>query len=201
MSPFKTFLIAACLAFASFASPTPSADAQGATIVVIDQARILRESAGGQDLQRKLQAINQTIQSELAAEQSALETEGRALEGRTANKSPEVIRADTALVSQMQSFNRKRQALAQKSQVRAQELQQTEQNAIAEFYTALEPVLEQVMAERGGDIMMERSTMLMATPALDATDLAISKINATKPTVTVSRVRLPTQPTAGAPAR
>ena len=201
MSPFKTFIIAASLVFASLAYPTPSADAQGATIVVIDQARILRESAGGQDLQRKLQAINQTIQSELQSEQSALETEGRALQSSTANKSAEVIRADTALVSQMQSFERKRQSLAQKSQIRAQELQQTEQNAITEFYTALEPVLEQVMAERGGDIMLERSSILFAGPALDATDLAISKINATKPTVTVSRVRLPTQPAPGAPAR
>lgn len=201
MSPFKTFIFAVSLVVASLTFPTQSAQAQGANIVVIDQARILRESAGGQDIQRKLQAIGQTIQSELQAEQSALGTEGRALEGRLANKSEEAIRADTGLVSQMQSFQRKQQAFVQKSQVRQQELAQTEQNAIAEFYGALEPVLEQVLAERGGNLMLERSSVLIAQPALDATDLAISKINATKPTVTVSRVRLPTQPAAGAPAR
>lgn len=201
MSPFKTFIFAVSLVVASLTFPTQSAQAQGANIVVIDQARILRESAGGQDIQRKLQAIGQTIQAELQAEQSALGTEGRALEGRLANKSEEAIRADTGLVSQMQSFQRKQQAFVQKSQVRQQELAQTEQNAIAEFYGALEPVLEQVLAERGGNLMLERSSVLIAQPALDATDLAISKINATKPTVTVSRVRLPTQPAAGAPAR
>ena len=201
MSPFKTFIFAVSLVVASLTFPTQSAQAQGTTIVVIDQARILRESAGGQDIQRKLQAIGQTIQSEIQSEQSALATEGRALEGRLANKSEEAIRADTALVSQMQSFQRKQQAFVQKSQVRQQELAQTEQNAIAEFYAALEPVLEQVLAERGGDLMLERSAVLFAQPALDATDLAISKINAIKPTVTVSRVRLPTQPAAGAPAR
>ena len=201
MSPFKTLVFAVSLVVASLTFPTQSAEAQGANIVVIDQARILRESAGGQDIQRKLQAIGQTIQSELQAEQSALETEGRALEGRLANKSEEAIRADTGLVSQMQSFQRKQQAFVQKSQIRQQELAQTEQNAIAEFYSALEPVLEQVLAERGGNLMVERSSVLIAQPALDATTLAISKINAAKPSVTVSRVRLPTQPAPGAPAR
>ena len=201
MSPFKTLVFAVSLVVASLTFPTQSAEAQGANIVVIDQARILRESAGGQDIQRKLQAISQTIQSELQAEQSALETEGRALEGRLANKSEEAIRADTGLVSQMQSFQRKQQAFVQKSQIRQQELAQTEQNAIAEFYSALEPVLEQVLAERGGNLMVERSSVLIAQPALDATTLAISKINASKPSVTVSRVRLPTQPAPGAPAR
>ena len=201
MSPFKTLVFAVSLVVASLTFPTQSAEAQGANIVVIDQARILRESAGGQDIQRKLQAIGQTIQSELQAEQSALETEGRALEGRLANKSEEAIRADTGLVSQMQSFQRKQQAFVQKGQIRQQELAQTEQNAIAEFYSALEPVLEQVLAERGGNLMVERSSVLIAQPALDATTLAISKINASKPSVTVSRVRLPTQPAPGAPAR
>ena len=201
MSPFKTLVFAVSLVVASLTFPTQSAEAQGANIVVIDQARILRESAGGQDIQRKLQAISQTIQSELQAEQSALETEGRALEGRLANKSEEAIRADTGLVSQMQSFQRKQQAFVQKGQIRQQELAQTEQNAIAEFYSALEPVLEQVLAERGGNLMVERSSVLIAQPALDATTLAISKINASKPSVTVSRVRLPTQPAPGAPAR
>ena len=201
MSPFKTLVFAVSLVVASLTFPTQSAEAQGANIVVIDQARILRESAGGQDIQRKLQAISQTIQSELQAEQSALETEGRALEGRLANKSEEAIRGDTALVSQMQSFQRKQQSFVQKSQIRQQELAQTEQNAIAEFYSALEPVLEQVLAERGGNLMVERSSVLIAQPALDATTLAISKINASKPSVTVSRVRLPTQPAPGAPAR
>lgn len=201
MSPFKTLVFAVSLVVASLTFPTQSAEAQGANIVVIDQARILRESAGGQDIQRKLQAISQTIQSELQAEQSALETEGRALEGRLANKSEEAIRADTGLVSQMQSFQRKQQAFVQKGQIRQQELAQTEQNAIAEFYSALEPVLEQVLAERGGNLMVERSSVLIAQPSLDATTLAISKINASKPSVTVSRVRLPTQPAPGAPAR
>ena len=197
MSPFKTFLIAASLVFASLALPIHDADAQGSTIITVDENRVLRESAGGQDIQRKLQAIGQTVQSEIQSEQAALETEGRALEGRLANKSEEAIRADTALVSQMQSFQRKQQAFVQKRQIRQQELVQTEQNALTEFNTALAPVLEQVLAERGADVMMARSGLIAVNPALDATDLVISKINAVKPSVTVSRVRLPTQPAAG----
>ncbi len=197
MSPFKTLLIAASFAFATLAIQTPYAEAQGSTIITVDQNRVLRESAGGQDIQRKLQAIGQTIQSEIQSEQAALETEGRALEGRLANKSEEAIRADTALVSQMQSFQRKQQAFVQKRQIRQQELVQTEQNALTEFNTALTPVLEQVLAERGADVMMARSSLIAVNPSLDATDLVITKINSAKPSVTVSRVRLPAQPAAG----
>ncbi|MEL7453384.1 MAG: OmpH family outer membrane protein [Pseudomonadota bacterium] len=196
MALFKKIIAAATFVALSITAIVPTALAQGTMIIVIDQARIMRDSAGGQDIARKLAAIGQTMQSELEGEAGALQTEGQALETRRANLTPEALQADTELQSQFQSFLAKRQAFQRKQQVRAQELQQTEQTAWAEFFQALEPVLEQVVTERGAQLMIDRSSITFAAPELDATDLAITKIDALKPTVNVTRARLPAQPAA-----
>ena len=58
----------------------------------------------------------------------------------------------------------------------------------------MQPVLQEVVTEKGADIMFDRSDAVYASSAIDATDLVISKMDAKLPTVTVVRQKLPTQP-------
>jgi len=174
------------------------AAAQGSKIIVVNQARVASESAAGQDIQRKLQAIGQTMQSELSPEASALETEGRALQARTANMTPEAIQANAELMGMAQSYAQKQQALAIKQQRARQELALTEQNAINELGQALQPVLQQVFDERGADIMMDRAVVAFAGPSVDVTDDVIAKLNAATSTINVTRARIPDQQAAPA---
>lgn len=191
MAPAKTLFIVAALVFTSFTTfSAPDASAQGTTTIVIDRNRIMRDSTGGQDIANKLNAIGTTIQTELETEAAALDTEGKALETRTANMTNEAIQADTALLAQAQSFARKRQVFQAKQQVRARELQQTEQNAWAEFFSKLGPVVEEVANERGAQLVLERGSIYFRAEALDATDTVISKMNVVAPSVTVTRARL-----------
>ncbi len=167
-----------------------NASAQGTSVVVIDTQRVLIESAGGRDMAQKLEVIGQSIQSELAAERDALETEGKALQGRMSNLSREALAADTALQSQFQAFQRKQQVFQQKAAIRDREFQQTRATALTEFDQVLGPLIQQVALERGAQVVLEKGDTLHYDPALDATALLITKVDVVKPTVNVVRARI-----------
>jgi hypothetical protein len=55
MSPIKHMLFALSLVVSGVAVAAPAASAQGTTVVMIDEGRLLGESKAGQDIQTKLQ--------------------------------------------------------------------------------------------------------------------------------------------------
>lgn len=194
MKILKTALAAFAMLFTSAAVTAPVAAAQGTSVVVIDQARIMRESAGGKDIISKVQAIEETITAELKPTQDSLASEGQTLEAKTANMSMEAIAADEALRSEVEAYARKVQNFNQQRKIASAELQATERKAWNDFFTAMQPVLQEVVTEKGADIMFDRSDAIYASSAIDATDLVISKMDAKLPTVTVVRQKMPTQP-------
>lgn len=194
MSPFKSILAAFAIAF-SFAGVTaPIAAAQGTTIVVIDQAKILRDSAAGKDIQTKIGSIESAMERELKPTADSLNAEGQTIEAKTANMTPEAMRADAALKTQVTNYARKAQEFNVKRQVTAQELAMTERKAVQDFFAALRPVLQEVVAERGAQVMLDRSSVTFADPSIDVTALVISKMNAKTPTISVVRQKIPAQP-------
>ena len=196
MASLRLLFIAIVVFAAGAVSNVQSANAQGTTVVVIDQARIMRESAAGQDIATKIAEIRDQMAAELKPTGDALSTEGTAIQVRTENMSRETILADAALVQQIEAFEQKRAAFQRDQSIRAQELAATEQNALGALVQALEPVLQQVLAEKSADIMIDRSAVLLVGDGVDVSDLVISKLNVTTPVITVTRVRAPTAPPA-----
>ena len=122
MAFLKTLMASLALVLTSVSVIAPAATAQGTKVVVIDQARIMRDSAAGKDIVAKIGAIEQQMMAEIQPAATEIQTEGAALEARTANMTPETIAADAALVSQVQAFQQKMQQYNQDRTIRAQEL-------------------------------------------------------------------------------
>ncbi len=194
MSPIKSILAAFAIAFSFASVAAPIATAQGTTIVVIDQAKILRDSAAGKDIQTKIGSIESAMERELKPTADSLNAEGQTIEAKTANMTPEAMRADAALKTQVTNYARKAQEFNVKRQVTAQELALTERKAVQDFFAALRPVLQEVVAERGAQVMLDRSSVTFADPSIDVTALVISKMNAKTPTISVVRQKMPAQP-------
>lgn len=194
MSPFKSFLVAFAITFSFVGVSAPLASAQGTTVVVIDQAKILRDSAAGKDIQTKIAGIETAMERELQPTADSLNTEGKTIETKTANMTPEAMRADANLKTQVTNYARKAQEFNVKRQIAAQELTMTERKAVQDFFAALRPVLQEVVNERGAQVMLDRSSVTYADPAIDVTDLVITKLNAKTPTISVVRQKLPPQP-------
>lgn len=195
MFQVKNYVAAACVALA-FAVAAPVAMAQ--EVLVVNAQRVLRDSQAGQDMYQKLQQIGETMQSEMAPEQQALQTELTSLETRTQGMTTEQIQADPALVQQLQAYQRKLQTNAQKADRRSRELAQTERNALASFSDAMESAVETVRARRNGQIVLVDANVYSVTAEADITNEVITQLNSTTPTIAVTRVTLPAN-TAGTP--
>ena len=194
MSPIKTMFAALAIGFGTAAIAAPVATAQGTSVIIIDQGKIMRDSKAGKDIQTKVKGIETSMERELKPTADSLNAEGKTIEAKTANMTPEAMRADAALKTQVTNYARKAQEFNINRQIAAQELTMTERKAWSDFFTALRPILQEVVTERGAQIMLDRSEVTYADPAIDATALVISKLDAKVPTVAVVRQKMPTQP-------
>lgn len=192
MLQLRHLVVVAVLAVASFAISVP-AFAQGTKLVVVDQHRVLTESAAGQDIATKIQTIQDQMQRELEPSANSLEQLGNTIQARTANMTPEALQADTELQAQARDYQTRLRTLSQESDRRSTELAITERKAQIAFAEALKPVLEEVMAAHGAEVMLAASDVMIALPAVNVTDEVIEKLDSRTPTIAVTRERLPAQ--------
>jgi outer membrane protein len=192
MKQIKLLLAAFALVVTSVVAAAPAV-AQGTKIIVVDQARVLRESKAGKDIASKIETIEGQMKRELEPTANSLESLGKSIEAKTANMTPEAMRADENLKSEARNFRTKLADLSKERDKRATELALTERKASIAFSQALGPVLEQIMQEEGADIMMSASDVMIAMGGTDVTDKVIAKLDASTPSIAVTRERLPAQ--------
>jgi len=193
MSPIKHMLFALSLVVSGVAVAAPAASAQGATVVMIDEGRLLGESKAGKDIQTKLKNLETQMKNELEPIRATLETDGKALQTKVEGKTREAVAADTALLGQLTAYQKRAQEFAQKQQIISQEFQLTERKALIDFNKAIEPVLMEVVSEKKAQIVMSKVQVIFSADTVDVTPLVISKLDAKTPTIAVSRQRLPAQ--------
>ncbi len=189
----KSILATLALAVSAAFAVSPAATAQGTKVVVIDRVQTFTQSQAGQDIRTKIQAIETTMQGELQPLATALQTDGAALRTKSEGKTQETVRADAALMSEIEAYSRKANDFERKRQIAAQELALTERKALVDFNNALIPVLQQVIAENSANVILDKSQVVYVDDATDVTQSAITKLNASTPTVQVVRQSLPTQ--------
>ena len=194
MSPIKHMLFALSLVVSGVAVAAPAASAQGTTVVMIDEGRILGESKAGKDIQTKLKNLETQMKNELEPIRATLETDGKALQTKVEGKTREAIAADTAIMGQLTAYQKRAQEFAQKQQVVSKEFQLTERQALIDFNKAIEPALMEVVNEKKAQIVMSKGQVIFSSDTVDVTPLVISKLDAKTPTIAVSRQRLPAQP-------
>jgi len=193
MSPIKHMLFALSLVVSGVAVAAPAASAQGATVVMIDEGRLLGESKAGKDIQTKLKNLETQMKNELEPIRATLETDSKALQTKVEGKTREAVAADTALLGQLTAYQKRAQEFAQKQQIISQEFQLTERKALIDFNKAIEPVLMEVVSEKKAQIVMSKVQVIFSADTVDVTPLVISKLDAKTPTIAVSRQRLPAQ--------
>lgn len=161
------------------------------TIGVMNEERVLRESAVGLHIQGRIAAIAQEIDAELAAMSAPLQQETEALNAETASMTPQAVQQRPDLMQRIEALNTQAQQYEVARRVRQQELVATERQAMRPVYEALGPILEEVVEARSLDVLIDRSNLVFASPDVDISDAVIELLNTRLPTVPVNRVRLP----------
>ncbi|MEQ3649086.1 OmpH family outer membrane protein [Hyphomonas sp.] len=194
MSRLKNFFLAMVVSIAAVAVVAPASFAQGTTVITIDEAKILRDSKAGKDIQTKLQNIESQINNELTPTKTSLETEGKTLNTELQGKTREQVAADAALVAKLNAYDKKASDFGKARQKAANEFSLTERQALVDFNKALEPVLLEVVREKNAQVVLSKSAIIYGVDSVDVSALVISKLDAATPTLAVVRKRIPDQP-------
>lgn len=163
--------------------------AQAQLILVMNEERILRESAVGQHVANELVSLGSVIQSELDPLQEAIRQENDALTAETSALSEEAIRQRPDLMGRLQQLQQDAAEFETRRRQAAAELQATEAAAMQPIIESLQSVLNELVTERGAMVLLERGSVVYANTAVDITPLAIERMNARLTTTPVNRVR------------
>ncbi|MFA4893781.1 OmpH family outer membrane protein [Brevundimonas sp.] len=188
----KLFALGA-FALATLAAGSAAAQAQAPAnpgpvipgVCVFHNDRLLATSTAGQSVQTGMQRLVTEVQGELQPYGAAIQTEADQLRQGGAAADPQGTRR--------QALQQRAQEAQQLEQTRQQELQYTQQLQIRAIAQAADPILVAVYQERGCGLLLDRSAVYIANPAMDITDVVIQRLNAALPSLSFNRTPVPVQ--------
>ena len=168
----------------------------GVCIVSLDGA--IGSSTVGKYVQTRLQQIAQQVQTELTAEQTAIQNDAKTLDAQKATLDQGTFDQKNA------SLQVRAAALQRKAQLRERELQATQQKALGRVGQELEPVIRGAYQQAKCSLLLQRDAVVLANPAMDITPSVITGLNAKITQFAFDRERLDQAapaPAAAAPAQ
>ena len=191
-------LTAASGAFAQAAAPAPAPAAPAVThgpalpgVCVVSIENAIGASTVGKYVDSRIQQIVAQVNAELNGEKTAIDNDAKALDARRATLD------QNALEQQAAALQVRANALQRKAQLRDREVQATEQKAVGRIGQEMEPLIRQVYQQRQCSLLLQRTAIVIANPAMDITPQVVTALNAKITQFTFDRERLDQQ--TGAP--
>jgi len=142
-------------------------------VALIDRAALFAQSQVGKALLKQ----NRDLSQQLAADLRKIEADLRAEESRL------VIERKTDVPSVFEEkarlFDEKVKRTRSEQDARLRNLQQSFETAERDFYNRVDPILRELMVERGIVLLLNKDTVLVALADADITAEAIARIDAT----------------------
>lgn len=177
-------------AAASAATPLQQGPAiNGLCILSVEGA--MGTSTVGKYVTERLQQIGAQANAELSGERTSLESDARTLEGQRAS-------LDQATFEQRAgALQTRANALQRKAEIRNRELQATEQKAMGRIEQEMDPLIRTAYQQKGCSVLLQRTAIIAANPAMDITPTVITALNAKLTQFPIEREHL--EQAAGAP--
>ena len=194
-------LAAAALAPASaFAQNVPAA-----VVAVVDTQRILGTCTACAAANTQIQALVTQAQSRATALSTPLQTQEQALqtEANRVRALPDGAAKNTAasaLNQRAQAFQASQGAAQQELDRLRQNIESTRQNVLRQIGEKMNPIITQVMQQRGANIAVDQGATLAAAKSVDVTDAVLASLNQQLPSVSVTPLPAAAQPTQPRPA-
>lgn len=177
---------------AAIAAPPPkpavASQNQGAVatkILVIDRSVLLRASKAGQSMVAQINTYRSKAETEFRAQGQALQKEGQALQQQVAILAPDVK------AKKIRDFQAKQSAFQRKLEQRQSLIQGGLYKAQQQVEAALKPILQQVMQERGANLLLDRGAVVLVPNSMDVTAAAVQRLDQKLPFVKVDLVAPP----------
>lgn len=177
MASIRTFLHAAAFGLAAFAIALPPAHAQqlgqapADAILVLNQDRLLTQTAFGQRIQTELEAASAALAAENRRIEEQLTEEEQELTVRRPTMTPDDFRevAD--------EFDTRVVGIRAAQDAKARDLQAQAEAAQQRFFEETFPVLLDIVQSRGASVLLDSRTVLLSAGSVDITEAAITAID------------------------
>ncbi len=156
-------------------------------VCTFNQGRAVGGSMVGQAVAARMQQLTDAVRAELQPEGAAIEGEANALQTGQASMPADQFQQRAVALQQRAG------AYQQLAGQREAELQYTQGLQLQRIGETMDPILVQVYQERGCGLLLDRSTMFGANPAMDITDRVIELVNQQLQTLSFDRSPLPQQ--------
>jgi len=154
-------------------------------VLVIDRNAILLASKVGKDIVRQVNGYRQSAEKEFRAEGESLQKEGQGLRQQIAILAPDVKN------KKIRDFQAKQNAFERKVESRQGLIQGGVYQARKQVEAALGPILQGIMQERGANLLIDRSAVVLGANSMDITPLAVQRLDKKLPSLKVQLTALP----------
>jgi outer membrane protein len=180
-------------AAAAAAGAAAGGEAPVPRVVVIDRNFIMQRSAPGRDMMAQTQNLTKAAETQFKKEEEALTTEAGQLQQQMA------IMAADVRAQKEKDFLTRQQAFQDRLQKRQTEIQAGFTKAAQQLERALEPILQQVMKERGANMILDRQSVIIAASDIDITPIVVQRLDKALPKVKVELTAVAANTAAPAP--
>jgi outer membrane protein len=185
----RAFVIAAAIAGSAIgALSIGAATAQtgvSSPVLVVDLQRLRQGTPAGADMNNKLRALAEqqttAFRTQNQAAATALQTEANALQAAAAGKTQAQVMADPVLKARIETQQRRGQDLQQKEELFNRSVQATSVRAEQQFLALIDPIITQIMTQRGATVVLDRSQIAKALPSVEITAEVETRFNAANP--------------------
>jgi Skp family chaperone for outer membrane proteins len=189
MRIFKAMIVASSVAAVSLglmgAGSAIAQSAANSPVIVMNLTKLRAESPAWADMNTKLKTLVDSKTNEFRTQNQAaattVETEGRALQPLLKGKTPQQIQADPALKGRVETQLRRERELQQKQQLFQYSVQATTEAADRQLLNLLDPIVGQIMTQRGAVVVLDNTQIAKANPSVDVTAEALQRFNAANP--------------------
>lgn len=153
-------------------NPSQNLGIPSSALLTIHSDRLFAESAYGQRVAREMEARSAVLMAENRRIEAELRAEELDLAERRSGMTADAFRT---LAS---AFDQKVQETRRAQEAKFLEITTARDEARREFRNVSIPILEQIMTETGAAAILEQSSVLLSAEAIDVTDLAVSRLDA-----------------------
>ncbi|HEY0625928.1 MAG TPA: OmpH family outer membrane protein [Allosphingosinicella sp.] len=188
----KKIILGMALAAVSASIPTVASAQRlgGAVVAVVDTDRIYRECTACRAAQTQLQTQVTSLQQRAQQLGQPLQTEAQQIQ--TAINALNGKQPDAALTSRAQSLQQRQNTANQEIQRLEQNIRSTQAHVAQQIGARLNPIINQVMTQRGANLAVDVGATLAHSGALNVTNEVLAALNQQLPSVSVTP--LPQQP-------
>jgi outer membrane protein len=187
-------LLALAISTSSYAAGPAAAPpaAQPISVIVVDSHRVLAESKAGKAIDTQMQAKATSYDKSFAQEEQDLAAVEQEL------RRQQTILAQDAFAAKAKDFDQRVYDARRKVQASKLELSRAQNTAENALMKTVLQILNDLAKERGANLVLDKSVVVMFDNAYDVTDEVIKRLDDKLPTMTVSFV--PVDPGSVAPA-